>query len=180
MDLPFEVFVALRYLLARRKQAFISLISLISILGVMVGVMALLIALALMTGLQGELRDRIVGSAAHVYVMKVGGIQEPEAEVRKLLAVPRVVGAAPVVVGKALLRSDGGTDAFITVKGVVPAEERTVTRIEASMLSGGLDGLNTAPGATAALLVGKDLAAQLHVTVGDTVRLITPEGTLTP
>ena len=70
MDLPFELFVALRYLLARRKQAFISLISLISILGVMVGVMALLIALALMTGLQGELRDRIVGSAAHVYVLE--------------------------------------------------------------------------------------------------------------
>ena len=59
----FELFVALRYLLARRKQAFISLISLISVLGVAVGVMALLIALALMTGLQGELRDRIVGSA---------------------------------------------------------------------------------------------------------------------
>ena len=58
MDLPFELFVALRYLLARRKQAFISLISLISMLGVAVGVMALLIALALMTGLQGELRDR--------------------------------------------------------------------------------------------------------------------------
>ena len=74
MDLPFELFVALRYLLAKRKQAFISLISLISVLGVTVGVMALLIALALMTGLQGELRDRIVGSAAHVYVMKVGGL----------------------------------------------------------------------------------------------------------
>ena len=59
-NLPFELFVAVRYLLARRKQAFISLISLISTLGVMVGVMALLIALALMTGLQGELRDRIV------------------------------------------------------------------------------------------------------------------------
>ena len=63
-DLPFELFVAVRYLLARRKQAFISLISLISAVGVAVGVMALLIVLALMTGLQGELRDRIVGSAA--------------------------------------------------------------------------------------------------------------------
>ena len=129
MDLPFELFIALRYLLARRKQAFISLISLISVLGVMVGVMALLIALALMTGLQGELRDRIVGSAAHIYVMKVGGITDPEGEVRKLLAVPRVVGAAPVVVGKGILTSDGGGEAFITVKGVVPARERTVTRI---------------------------------------------------
>jgi lipoprotein-releasing system permease protein len=180
MDLPFELFIALRYLLARRKQAFISLISLISVLGVMVGVMALLIALALMTGLQGELRDRIVGSAAHIYVMKVGGLTDPQGEVRKLLAVPRVVGAAPVVVGKAIITSDGGADAFITVKGVVPAQERTVTRIEQSMLSGGLGALDTPPGATPAVLVGKDLAAQLHVSVGDTVRLITPEGTLTP
>jgi lipoprotein-releasing system permease protein len=64
--MSFEVFIAVRYLLARRKQAFISLISLISVLGVTVGVMALLIALALMTGRQGELRDRIVGSAAHM------------------------------------------------------------------------------------------------------------------
>ena len=71
MDLPFELFVALRYLLAKRKQAFISLISMISAIGVMVGVMAVLIALALMTGLQGELRDRLVGSAAHVYVRRL-------------------------------------------------------------------------------------------------------------
>jgi lipoprotein-releasing system permease protein len=180
MDLPYELFIALRYLLARRKQAFISLISLISILGVMVGVMALLIALALMTGLQGELRDRIVGSAAHVYVMKVGGITDAEAEVRKLLAVPRVKGAAPVLQGKALLTSDAGGEAFIEVKGVVPEQERTVTQIEKAMVSGGLDALNTAPGQTPALLVGKSLAEQLKVTVGDSVHLITPEGTMTP
>ena len=74
--------VALRYLLRpRRKQAFISLISLISTLGVAVGVMALVIALALMTGLQGELRDRILGSTAHVYVWKTGGIDDYRAEV---------------------------------------------------------------------------------------------------
>ena len=73
MDLPFELHVALRYLLAKRKQAFISVISLISTLGVTVGVMALVIALALMTGLQGELRDRILGSTAHIYVWKRGG-----------------------------------------------------------------------------------------------------------
>jgi lipoprotein-releasing system permease protein len=180
VDLPFELFVALRYLLARRKQAFISLISLISVLGVMVGVMALLIALALMTGLQGELRDRIVGSAAHVYVMKAGGITDPQAEVRTMLTVPRVTGAAPIVQGKALLTSDGGGEAFIEVKGVVPEQEKTVTQIEKAMLSGGLDALNTAPGETPAILVGKDLATQLHVAVGDTVRLITQEGTLTP
>jgi lipoprotein-releasing system permease protein len=180
LDLPFELFVAFRYLLARRKQAFISLISLISVLGVMVGVMALLIALALMTGLQGELRDRIVGSAAHVYVMKAGGIADADAEVRKMLTVPRVMAAAPIVQGKALLQSDAGSQAFIEVKGVVPALEKTVTQIEKAMLSGGLDALDTAPGATPGILIGKDLATQLQVKAGDAVHLITFEGTLTP
>ena len=181
MDLPFELFVATRYLLAKRKQAFISLISLISALGVMVGVMAVLIALALMTGLQAELRDRIVGSAAHVYVTKAGGLSDPQAEVKRLLAVPRVVGAAPIVLGKALLTSDGGGEAFITIKGVVPAEERTVTQIERSILTGSLDALAPREGETPPpILLGKDLAAALHVGVGDRVKLITQEGTLTP
>src|SRR5688500_275490 len=101
--MPFELFIALRYLLARRKQAFISMISLISTLGVTVGVMALLIALALMTGLQSELRDRIIGAAAHVYVFKVGGIQDPAAEIKKLEEIPAVTGAAPVVMGKGVI-----------------------------------------------------------------------------
>jgi len=180
LDLPFEFFVALRYLLAKRKQAFISLISSISALGVMVGVMAVLIALALMTGLQGELRDRIVGSAAHVYVQKAGGLTDPEAEVKKLLSVPRVIGAAPIVQGKALLTSDGGGEAFIEVKGVVPEQERTVTQIERAMLTGSLDALNTPTGEVSGILLGKDLAANLHLSIGDRVRLLTPEGTLTP
>ena len=180
MDLPFELFVALRYLLAKRKQAFISVISLISALGVTVGVMAVLIALALMTGLQGELRDRIVGSMAHAYVQKAGGLTDPEAEVKKLLSVPRVIGAAPIVQGKALLTSDGGGEAFIEVKGIVPEQERTVTQIERAMLTGSLDALNTAAGDVSGILLGKDLAANLHISVGDRVRLLTPEGTLTP
>jgi lipoprotein-releasing system permease protein len=181
MDVPFELFIAMRYLLAKRKQAFISVISLISALGYMVGVMAVLIALALMTGLQGELRDRIVGSAAHVYVTKAGGLSDPQAEVKRLLAVPRVVGAAPIVLGKALLTSDGGGEAFITIKGVVPAEERTVTQIERSIVTGSLDALAPHEGeSTPAILLGKDLAAALHVAIGDRVKLITQEGTLTP
>jgi lipoprotein-releasing system permease protein len=180
LDLPFELFVALRYLLAKRKQAFISVISLISALGVTVGVMAVLIALALMTGLQGELRDRIVGSMAHAYVQKAGGLTDPEAEVKKMLSLPRVIGAAPIVQGKALLTSDGGGEAFIEVKGIVPEQERTVTQIERAMLTGSLDALNTPAGDVSGILLGKDLAATLHISVGDRVRLLTPEGTLTP
>src|SRR6266850_2205320 len=102
MDLPFELHVALRYLLARRKQAFISVISLISTLGVVVGVMAVIIALALMTGMQQELRDRILGSNPHVYVWNTKGIADYHAEADKLRQVPHVVGAAPAILGQGL------------------------------------------------------------------------------
>ena len=121
-----ELSIALRYLLARRKQAFISLISLISTIGVAVGVMALIIALGLMTGLQGELRDRILGSSAHIYVWKTGGVTDYQAEVRKLRAIEGVEGAAPAVVGKAIV-SVGDAVAFISLKGIDPALEVTVS-----------------------------------------------------
>src|SRR4026207_1210379 len=94
-----EWFIARRYLTARRRQAFISLISAVSIAGVGVGVIALIVALALMTGVQGELRDRILGSTAHIYVQKRSpGIEDYRAEVQKLLKVPGVLGAAPAIV----------------------------------------------------------------------------------
>ena len=142
MDLPFELFVALRYLLARRKQAFISLISFVSTLGVAVGVMALIVALALMTGLQTELRDRIVGSSAHIYVWRLGrdGIADPAAEVARLGRFPRVEGAAPAMLGKALVEANG-QQAFITLKGVDPALEARVTEIERAMAQGSLAAL---------------------------------------
>ena len=122
MDLPFELHVAFRYLLAKRKQAFISVISLISTLGVTVGVMALVIALALMTGLQQELRDRILGSNAHVYVFKTGGIADYHAEIPRLLAIPHVVGAAPAIQGMGLLSAAGDT-VPIQIKGIDVALE---------------------------------------------------------
>src|SRR5688572_31824342 len=103
----FELFVALRYLLAPRKQAFISVISLISVLGVAVGVAAVVIALALMTGLQGELRDRILGSQSHIFVYKDnGGFDRYEDDVRKLREVPGVVAAAPAIMGMALVSTN--------------------------------------------------------------------------
>jgi lipoprotein-releasing system permease protein len=174
----FELFVALRYLLAKRKQAFISLISLISVLGVSVGVMALLIALALMTGLQAELRDRMVGSSAHVYVFKVGGVQDPDAETRRLLELPRVEGAAPVVLGKALLRSERG-DAFVELKGVDPAREKTVTNLSRSMQAGSVDALDGEDAQHDGILIGRDLARSLEVDVGDSVMILTVESAVT-
>ncbi|HEY5618889.1 MAG TPA: ABC transporter permease [Vicinamibacterales bacterium] len=178
--MSFELFIALRYLLARRRQAFISLISLISTIGVAVGVMALVIALALMTGLQGELRDRILGSTAHVYVWKTGGVEDYKAEVARLRRVEGVVGAGPAILGKALI-SSARADAFISLKGVDPALEPNVTDIQRAMLRGGLDGLTPATeDALPGVLLGRNLAEQLGVDVGDTATLLTPQGTLSP
>lgn len=175
-----ELFVALRYLLARRKQAFISVISLISTIGVAVGVMALVIALALMTGLQGELRDRILGSTAHVYVWKSGGIEDYHAEVAKVRQIEGVIGAGPAVLGKALISTDRA-DAFISLKGVDPMLEPSVTDIQRAMLRGTITGLaaeddDALPG----ILIGRNLAEQLGVDVGETASLLTPQGTLSP
>jgi lipoprotein-releasing system permease protein len=179
--MSFELFIALRYLLARRKQAFISLISLISTLGVAVGVMALIIALALMTGLQQELRDRIVGSTAHIYVFKIGGgFDDVASEVRRLEQQPGVEGAAPVVLGKGILKSADGSS-FITLKGIEPELEARVTEVSRSMKQGDLASLeNRGAEAADGIVIGQDLANALRVSVGDSVELLTPEGTLTP
>jgi len=178
--MSFELFVALRYLFARRKQAFISLISLISVIGVAVGVMALVIALALMTGLQGELRDRILSSQAHIYVWKTGGITDYASEVAKLRQVPGVLGAAPTIFGKALVVA-GDAQAFISVKAIDPALEPSVTGIKEAMKQGSLDSLaNEREDQPPAILIGEDLAKQLDVRLGDSVTLVTPQGTLSP
>jgi lipoprotein-releasing system permease protein len=178
--MSFELFVALRYLLARRKQAFISLISLISTIGVAVGVMALVIAMALMTGLQGELRDRILGSTAHVYVWKTGGIEDYRTEVGKLQRIEGVTGAGPAILGRALISSPQA-NAFISLKGVDPALEPNVTDIQRAMLRGEIDGLSPPDEeALPGILLGRNLASQLGLDVGDTATLLVPQGTLSP
>ena len=175
----FELFIALRYLLARRKQAFISVISLISTIGVGVGVIALIVALALMTGLQGELRDRILGSTAHIYVWKTGGIADYHDEVRTLMGVPSVLGAAPAIMGKALISSPQGKS-FITIKGIDPALEPNVTDIKRSMQKGRIEDVEQGESELPGILIGKQLAESLAVNVGDIVNLLTDQGTLSP
>jgi lipoprotein-releasing system permease protein len=181
MDIPFELHVALRYLLAKRKQAFISVISLISTLGVGVGVMAVIIALAVMTGLQQELRDRILGSQPHIYVSKVGGIADYQAEAARLRQVPHVIGAAPAVMGKALITATRNQE-FITLKAIDPVLEPAVSDIVGALRKGSLEALTPKPGSDEldGILLGKDLAAGLGADIGDTVTLLTPEGTLSP
>ena len=178
--MPFELQVALRYLLAKRRQVFISVISLVSTVGVTVGVMAHVIALALMTGLQKELQTRILGSTAHIYVWKPAGIEDYRAEIAKLRGVPGVIGAAPAVQGKAMI-SGTSDEGFIQVKGIDPELEGSVTDIGRSLIDGSLDQLTPKsdedfPG----ILIGKDLAASIGAKVGDVITLLTPNGSLTP
>ena len=178
--MPFELQIALRYLLAKRRQVFISVISLVSTIGVTVGVMALIIALALMTGLQNELRDRILGSSAHVYVWKPSGLVDYRAEVAKMKEIPGVAGAAPAILGKALVTSDRG-EGFITVKGIDPELESAVTDIGKSMTAGDVTDLKPATDDDfAGILIGKALSGSLSSFPGDVITLVTPQGSLSP
>ena len=178
--MPFELQVALRYLLAKRRQVFISVISLVSTIGVTVGVAALVISMALMTGLQGELQDKILGSSAHVFVFKPNtGIDDYRAEVAKIRAVPGVIGAAPAIMGKAMIT--GLNPDFVAIKGIDPELEPSVTDVAGVLNDGKLTDLIPAseddlPG----IVLGKDLAGRVGSMVGDTVTLTTPEGSLTP
>jgi lipoprotein-releasing system permease protein len=165
MDLPYELHVALRYLLAKRKQAFISLV----------------IALALMTGLQGEIRDRIVGANPHIYVWKTNGIQDYRAESDMLRKFPHVTGAAPAILGKALV-STARVDDFVNLTGIDPVLESGVTDLRAAMLQGSVDALSgpNPEGMAGSILLGKDLASKLGVAIGDSVTVMTLHGTLSP
>lgn len=183
--MSFSWFIALRYLTARRKQAFISLISFVSILGVGVGVMALVIANALMTGVQGEMRDRIVGATAHINVYKSPtGLLDVDAEVAKMMR-PGVVGAAPLVIGQGLL-AVGDRTSPVQIKGIDPTREVTVTDLGTSMVSGSPDALrravteNPEDQPVDGVLLGANLAERLNLRVGEFVQLMVSQGIMSP
>lgn len=171
--MSFSWFVARRYLTARRRQAFIALISSVSIIGVGVGVMAVIIALALMTGVQGELRDRIVGSAAHIYVYKNTPFDDVEQELKRF-DVPGVIAGAPGIMGVGMITSPMSDGAPVQLKGIDPAREAQVTEIRQSITAGSLDALvNRPPDAKDGIVLGAELARTLGVTVGDSLMLMT-------
>ncbi|HET9369815.1 MAG TPA: FtsX-like permease family protein [Vicinamibacterales bacterium] len=179
--MSFEWFVARRYLTARRKQAFISLITAVSVLGVGVGVMAVIVALALMTGVQGELRDRILGSEAHVYVYRVGGaFDDLNQEIQRLRGFDGVVGAAPAIRGEALLSVPGGV-APVLLKGIDPAREAEITDIGDAVKAGSLAALLNRPEESLdGIVLGAGLAQKLGgLKIGDPVTVLSTAGTLT-
>ena len=181
MNIPFELHIAVRYLIARRKQASISISSFISVLGVSVGVTAVIIALALMTGLQTELRDRVLGANPHIYVWKQGGIgADYGVELQKLRRVPHVVGAAPEILGQGLI-SAAAINAPIQIKGIDPTLELEVTDIRRALQTGSLDALRAKNEEDRdGIILGKDLATKLGAQVGDSVLRMTPHETLSP
>ena len=178
MSLPW--FIARRYLTARRRQAFISVISGVSIVGVGVGVAAVIIALALMTGVQREMRDRIVGSTAHVYVYKLTGPFDMTTDLKRVV-VPGVRGAAPALTGQGMMQSERSDGAGVQVKGIDPNLEPDVTELKTALILGTMAALTERPpDARDGVILGVDLARSLGVTLGDMVTLITPRGVLTP
>jgi len=182
-SLPFELLIALRYLTAKRKQAFISIISAISVLGVVVGVMALMVALGLMTGLQKEIRSKILGTTAHISLFRSRGqgFDDYRQVVVRAQRLPHVLGAAPAVYGKGIVASGGGGSALATFKGIVPDVEKTVTDIGSQVEGGSLEDLAApSPDGLAPILLGRELAAQIGVGPGDIVSVTSPRGRLSP
>ncbi|WPD24554.1 MAG: lipoprotein-releasing ABC transporter permease subunit [Candidatus Electrothrix scaldis] len=177
--MSFERFVSFRYLRAKRKQKFISLISVISVLGVAVGVMALIVVLSVYTGFTEGLRDQIIGINAHVMIHRPGsGIADPQQLKQDVESVNGVQAATPNIYAQALITS-GQYSSGIAVRGIDPATAGRVFNLEAKMVSGRLIDLADTFGLPL-IFLGQELAAQLRVDMGWKIRLLSPNGTLTP
>jgi lipoprotein-releasing system permease protein len=203
----FELFIASRYLRAKRRQAMIGVITTISIVGVAAGVAALIVALAINNGFRQDLQDRLLGSSSHVNLLKVkvdsDGIQDWQSLMERLSKQPHVLAAAPAMYEQVLV-SRGPRASGAVVKGIVPADERKVSDLLNSVKDGSADALDappqssSGPGSPAStspdsleglqqrvsamppILIGKDMADQLGASVGSVVLVTSPQGELTP
>ncbi|WP_263381659.1 FtsX-like permease family protein [Granulicella arctica] len=184
----FEFFIAARYLRAKRRQAIVGVITTISVIGVAAGVASLIIALAITNGMRRDLQERLVGSTAHVDLMRVAGdgIRDWQPLLQRLRSLPHVTAAAPGLYGQVLIsrgaRSGGGL-----IKGIVPKDERTIGNLLQAVNDGSSEELSAPlssdPAGQQALppiVVGKNLAETLGAKVGDTVLVTSPQGELTP
>jgi lipoprotein-releasing system permease protein len=199
--MQFELFVAARYLRAKRRQAVIGVITAISIVGVAAGVASLIIALAINNGFRQDLQDRLLGSSAHVNLLRVeaDGIRNWKPLLNELTKQPHVVAGAPVIYEQVLI-SRGARAQGAVLKGIVPDQENKVSDLlsavklgSAEPLSGSSTPAPTAPdpdephplsskitASMAPIVLGKDMADQLGATVGSVVTVTSPQGELTP
>lgn len=163
----YELFVSLRYLMGRRREKFISIISLISILGIALGVCALIVVIAVMSGFDRDLRDKIIGANSHIVLEHWGGISNPASVIERLAEIKEIEAAAPFVNGQAMLKfRDMATG--VVVRGVDPEGEVKVTRLAGYIVEGDLElGRDE-------IIIGKELAKKLGVSLHDTVTLISP------
>jgi len=174
---PLEVYVGLRYTRAKRRNHFISFISLSSMLGIALGVTALITVLSVMNGFEKELRERILGMASHATVSLFrGALEDWPSVAQRARQHPRVVGVAPYVQGEAML-TRGRYVRGAMVQGVLPEIEPDVSDIDEYMTAGSLDSLG--PGEFNVIL-GKGLANALGARLGDKVTLVAPKATPTP
>src|SRR6185369_16236480 len=182
--MPFELFIGLRYLKAKRKSTFISIITFISTAGVTLGVMALIVVLAVMTGFEEDLKEKILGTNAHIVVVKSGAPMDDYLEVmEKLKGLKGVIAATPFIYNQVMLAS-GKNVSGVVLRGIDIQSDRLVTRLSKSVVEGTIDTLDPklkdGPDALPGLLVGKELAKHLNLFLGDKINVISPMGNITP
>lgn len=175
--LPYELLLGLKYTRAKRRNGFISFISLSSMLGIALGVTALITVLSIMNGFQDELRDRILGMTAHMTINeKNDRLNNWDALYNQVINQPHVKGAAPNIMEQGML-TNGSKVNGVAVRGVLPEFEGQVADIESKMLFGSIQDLQPKK---YNIILGSELAASLGVSLGDKVTLIAPQGSVSP
>jgi lipoprotein-releasing system permease protein len=177
----FELFVAVRYLRAKRRQAVVGIITVISIAGVAAGVASLIVALAITNGMRRDLQDRLLGSTAHVQLMRVAsdGIRDWRGLTARLQQLPHVKAVAPGLYEQVLI-SHGARSGGALIEGIVPAQERTVSDLLSTITLGSTAALDTQGQTPPPIVIGHDLADTIDARVGTTVLVTSPQGELTP
>jgi lipoprotein-releasing system permease protein len=177
MALPYELWIALRYLRGRRRERFISLITWISVGGVALGVTALVVVLSVMTGFEEDLRDKILGANAHLVVQSMGGLlTDSDRVIREVGEVRGVTGATPFAVSQVMI-SAGGSVQGAMFRGIDPQTVGKVLDLERFLQGRKLENLD---GDTPGLLVGQEMARNMGLFVGDRLQVISPVGSATP
>ncbi len=183
MSMPYELFIGLRYLKAKRKQFFISIITIISIAGVFLGVMALIIVLAVMNGFETDIKEKILGTYPHIILLKHGdrGISNYSAIIEQVKGYKRVVSASPFIYNQVMLTSKANVSGVV-IRGIDPDSAAEVTNIGRTIMEGSLGDLKKqgGNGGVAGILIGKELARQLGTFLDDSIIVISSTGTITP